>query len=612
MTEILESIEKSLLPEGCHFSEEQKLVIFEDNSMDVVAGPGTGKTTVLVARIKILLEKMKDSSEGICVLTHTNVAVDEIKSSLRKLGVEEVKSPHFIGTIQDFFNTFFAKKAFHLILGDKKMRVLDDDVFRERFNEQFRKYYENLITKKDAEKVPDNLPNPSGKIDKWNFSQGSKPVKIESTVGRKNNKYNRAFNSSIEKLFKVGIITNHCCLEMSRWYIEQYQKKLSSIISKRFSHLLLDEAQDTSKLQFDLIFSLFDDQNVVIQKFGDPYQAIYNIWGGDSELAWKIDSSKEKRISKTSRFGHSIATIVKNVCIEKYDDLSSDSKHDSFPPYFIIYDDGTDLLEKYKRLIDKLEKEDCCFRSSKKSKIIVSVKHDDLKNTFGERYQRVISKKIAQTNDLDLFSGVFLKQLSRKVEGDFEDGLKMDNRLKIFRMIKELRFGTGENIITDLKNLLGELNLNELLLENKDDLCNEIKELLQNTFSQSSQILSTEAVKDVDKDIGLGTIHSVKGETHKATLLMLDSKFTVRCGEKLRHYPMLELLEKYLRCEYVELSTYHDVTKKKEVSKALKLAYVALSRPTHLVCIGIPKTYLDSNSRIADVLKNTGWQQFLA
>ncbi|MGZ7186195.1 hypothetical protein ACXWN6_10355, partial [Streptococcus pyogenes] len=68
---------------------------------------------------------------------HTNVAVDEIKESLKKLGVEEIKNPHFIGTIQDFFNTFFAKKAFHLILGDKKMRVLDDDVFREKFDKQF-------------------------------------------------------------------------------------------------------------------------------------------------------------------------------------------------------------------------------------------------------------------------------------------------------------------------------------------------------------------------------------------------------------------------------------------------------------------------------------------
>ncbi len=35
MTESLELIEKRLLPEGCHFSDEQQAVIFEDDSMDV-------------------------------------------------------------------------------------------------------------------------------------------------------------------------------------------------------------------------------------------------------------------------------------------------------------------------------------------------------------------------------------------------------------------------------------------------------------------------------------------------------------------------------------------------------------------------------------------------
>ena len=108
MTEILSSIEMNLLPVDCKFSEEQKEVIYENNSIDVVAGPGTGKTTVLTARIKMLFEEVNGSRKGICVLTHTNVAVDEIKSGLRKLGIDEIKRPHFIGTIQDFFNTFFA------------------------------------------------------------------------------------------------------------------------------------------------------------------------------------------------------------------------------------------------------------------------------------------------------------------------------------------------------------------------------------------------------------------------------------------------------------------------------------------------------------------------
>ncbi len=453
MIKALASIEKSLLPSGCHFSEEQKDVILHNDAMDVVAGPGTGKTTVLTARVKILLEQLKDSGQGICVLTHTNVAVDEIKSNIRKLGIEEIKTPHFIGTIQDFFNTFFAKKAFHLILGDKKMRVLDDDIFRERFDKQFVGYYQFLDVS-----VPKYLPNPSGKIDKWNFSQEARPVKVESKVGGQNKQYNNAFNTSMENLFKSGIITNNCCLELSKWYIEQHNEMFRNIISKRFTYLLLDEVQDTSQFQFELIQSLFDKTSVTIQKFGDPYQAIYNIWGGDKELAWKIDDSMEKRISKTSRFAESIVNIVKNVCVEKYDDLESDSKNNSFPPYFIVYDDGDNLINKYCSLIARLENENETFMNSPKSKVIVSAQHKDLENTFGERYQLVAVKDLNYRSDLDLFLDILLKELSRNFDDNFEDSLKEDDfRIKIFKIIKDLRNEEDEKIIDGLSTLLDEL-----------------------------------------------------------------------------------------------------------------------------------------------------------
>ncbi|HFR3538868.1 TPA: UvrD-helicase domain-containing protein [Streptococcus suis] len=610
MTEVLTSIEKSLLPEKCHFSDEQWAVILEDDNMDVVAGPGTGKTTVLTARIKILLEQLKNSGQGICVLTHTNVAVDEIKSNLRKLGVEEIKNPHFIGTIQDFFNTFFAKKAFHLILGDKKMRVLDDDIFRERFDKQFVGYYHSLIKNKLANSVPKYLPNPAGKIDKWNFSQESKPVRVESSVGRTNKQYNNAFNTSIENLFKSGIITNHCCLELSKWYIEQHNEIFRNIISKRFSHLLLDEVQDTSKFQFSLIDSLFDNQKVVIQKFGDPYQAIYNIWGGDTELAWEINNSIEKRISETSRFGDSIANIVKNVCVQKYDDLKSDSTHASYSPYFIVYDNGDDLIRKMSSLIERLEQGDATFKKSLKDKVIVSAQHRDLEETFGERYQRVATKNLNYRNDLDLFLEILLKELSRHFEDSFEDRLQTDDyRIKIFRIIRELKDSNDEKIVGGLSDLLDGLLYDKTLLQNKDTFCIEIKELLKNTFSKRLESLSTVSLDNVGEDIRLGTIHSVKGETHKATLLMLDSKFTTGYEEDSPSYSMLQLLEKYLSKDYVELPE-NKGDMEKETEKALKLAYVALSRPTHLICIGIPKSQILQNGYLLNNLQEAGWKRY--
>lgn len=599
MHDLLEQIENKLLPMGCHFSEEQQSVIFENNDMDVVAGPGTGKTTVLTARIKVLLEQLKGSGQGICVLTHTNVAVDEIKSSLKKLGVEEIKNPHFIGTIQDFFNTFFAKKAFHLILGDKQMRVLDDDLFQERFNKQF------------------DLRKPKNYNDDWSFPSTKKWEinwnfdnldQVASKVVPKF--YNRAFNNSITWLFNQGIVTNKCCLELAKWYIEQRRETLSTIISKRFSYLLLDEAQDTNVLQFELISLLFDTTNVTTQKFGDPYQAIYNIFEGDIDLAWKINRTLEKRISKTSRFSDTIVDVVKNVCIERYDDFHSDSHHTSFSPYFIIYEDGDDLIKKYRLLIGELEGRNETFKKSKKPKVIVSALHRDLENTFGERYNRAVTKNTNYKSDFELFSRILFKSLSKYFDNDFEDSLnKNEFRIQAFNIIKALRCDKDKIIIDELSKLLNGLEIDKEQLQNSFEICIEIKELLKSNFSKGSQTISVQSVYNEGEDISIGTIHSVKGETHKATLLMLDSDFSTGYDVSSISYSMLQLLEKYLSKDYVELPEDKS-DMEKETEKALKLAYVALSRPTHLVCIGIPKSQILQNGYLLNNLQEAGWKRY--
>lgn len=598
---MLSSIETNLLPANCKFSEEQKAVIYENNSMDVVAGPGTGKTTVLTARIKMLFEEVKESRKGICVLTHTNVAVDEIKLGLRKLGIDEIKSPHFIGTIQEFFNTFFAKKAFHLLLEDKKMRVFDDDIFREKFHREFdsRKpsyYKENW-----------NLPNPENREIEWNFDDLKK---VASVVGDYKVQYKNAYNKSIISLFNRGIITNKCCLELAKWYIDKHREIFRAVIPKRFSYLLLDEAQDTSVLQFNLISALFDDEKVTIQKFGDPYQAIYNIWGGDTDLAWEIDDSKERRISQTSRFGEPIVNIVKNVCIKTYQDLTSNSKHESFPPYFIIYDNGDDLLSKYSSLIEELESTNESFKLSRKLKVIASIRHKDLEDTFGNKYKRENMKKLTRNSYLDLFLGVLLKKLSKKFDEDFEDNLKkIQNRMQIFEIIKALIEDENEKLKNGLRTLLDELITNEKFSEDKDGLCTEIIESLKNTFSLELESQSSELEEYEYSNIRLCTVHSMKGETHKATLLMLDTTFTPDYRNDSLSYHIVELLKNCFNEEYVELPEEKN-EKEIESEKARKLAYVALSRPTHLACIGIPNNQIENEPTLMQDLLDAGWKQY--
>ena len=75
----IESIENLLLPEGAHFQEDARNVIRCWHSTDISACPGSGKTTVLLAKLKLLSDRMPfEKGAGICVLSHTNVAVEEI------------------------------------------------------------------------------------------------------------------------------------------------------------------------------------------------------------------------------------------------------------------------------------------------------------------------------------------------------------------------------------------------------------------------------------------------------------------------------------------------------------------------------------------------------
>ena len=137
----LEIITSQISPVGYDFFDQQKAAILADGSVNVVAGPGSGKTTVLIAKYALLLKQKIDSNQGICLITHTNVAVDEIKMGLKKIGITNVEYPNFIGTIQEFFNSFFAKKAFPTaVQSEKNFRVVDDDVYREKFDELFQQY----------------------------------------------------------------------------------------------------------------------------------------------------------------------------------------------------------------------------------------------------------------------------------------------------------------------------------------------------------------------------------------------------------------------------------------------------------------------------------------
>ncbi len=98
------------------------------NSCDLLAVPGSGKTTALLAKLFCLSKHLPlKNGEGILVLSHTNAAVNEIENKLKKVVPKLFEYPNFVGTVQTFVNKFLANSACFQKYGEY-ISTVDDDV----------------------------------------------------------------------------------------------------------------------------------------------------------------------------------------------------------------------------------------------------------------------------------------------------------------------------------------------------------------------------------------------------------------------------------------------------------------------------------------------------
>lgn len=133
----LREVFKLLTGKDGNFDEEKQKIINCTDSAHIKACPGSGKTTTLLAKLVLLAEQMplKDG-KGICVLTYTNVAIDEIKSKLGHKADILFSYPNFFGTIQTFVDEFFASAALQYYYG-ARISLVDN----EKANDELLKTY---------------------------------------------------------------------------------------------------------------------------------------------------------------------------------------------------------------------------------------------------------------------------------------------------------------------------------------------------------------------------------------------------------------------------------------------------------------------------------------
>lgn len=227
----------------------------------VVAGPGAGKTELLAQRASFLLETNKCVyPKRILAISFKRDAAYNLKTRVEKRCGEKL-SKRFDSLTFDAFSKLILDQFYRGLPKDYKINypydvVLNEkdllyDIYRGIDNDFFHTHISKLLDFHN-EVLPINKTSDENKI------------KFE------------AWKKLLEK--KSSGLSFKMIMRLSQLIINS-NPKLKSYLQKTYSHVFLDEFQDTTFLQFDFLNSCFQDCNTVFTAVGDDKQRIM-LWAG--------------------------------------------------------------------------------------------------------------------------------------------------------------------------------------------------------------------------------------------------------------------------------------------------------------------------------------------
>ncbi|MEQ2611126.1 ATP-dependent helicase [Eubacterium ventriosum] len=240
-----------------------------DGPAMVLAGPGSGKTTVITHRIKNLIEKAEVRPENILVVTFTKAAAISMQkrfSTLMNGGKGQLVT----------FGTFHS--VFYKILR-KSRRYEATEILSER---QKTDYIREIIgrygiSSNDVSELSQNIINDIGNI-KGNMLNAQE---YEPSCCKKEDfiKVYNAYNLELKKDGKMDFddILRECYLLLceNHTILEQWREL--------YKYILIDEFQDINRIQMNIIELLASPLNNIFV-VGDDDQSIYGFRGARPEI----------------------------------------------------------------------------------------------------------------------------------------------------------------------------------------------------------------------------------------------------------------------------------------------------------------------------------------
>lgn len=255
-------------------NSQLKAVKHKSGPMLVIAGPGSGKTTVLTARIRNLIEEYSVNPANILVITFTKAAANEMKSRFNNMMGRSTNV-----TFGTFHAVFFMilRAAYNysvdsIIKEDVRQNIIKQAIERSRL---------------EPDDLSEMVSNITGEISR--VKTETIDINAYYSASCPEEEFRDIYKYYVKTLKKMGLIDFddmllycHELLTTRRDILAKWQQK--------YQYILIDEFQDINKIQYDIIKLLAKPQdNLFI--VGDDDQSIYGFRGSKPEIMLNFDKN---------------------------------------------------------------------------------------------------------------------------------------------------------------------------------------------------------------------------------------------------------------------------------------------------------------------------------
>ena len=449
---------------------------------------------------------------------------------------------------------------------------------------------------KPPQELDDNLENLKQNITLYYQIQESFTLKNLFTIFGDFKKFRKSYNASRNSL-EFNDITN-IVYELLQNYIDK--DFLYFRLDAKYNHILIDEFQDTSTLQFKILQHLINEiisgNPEVFKTFfyvGDTKQSIYRFRGGTKELfdhvADIFDPMLEVQLLDTNyRSSKNVVEFVNNVFNNipnyPYDSQKVNSKKDGFVQITTLGHNENEMFEEIYLKVDDLLKS----RVDASNIAILTYTNKDVLNIYEYLKQKLPNLNIVTEMTSKLINQTNVKAVINAVKYLYfkEDIYRVNfNSLVCFEYFEKFSFyyDITTNDITDIvKNLSYYYNIVDENVLKLIELCKSYESIVDFVYDIDKD--DTAIVSNAQNGLQILTVFKSKGLEFD-TVLVLD-RITRKNPDRaslLFEYDTIDLKKIYYkRSKRENLDKYYEEALSKEkklvVGDELNILYVALTR----------------------------------